>query len=163
MSRIHLLTAACSLTAALTVSAAPLAWATQTLAVYKLSEKATHCPKNMHAKYGCVKLTGKTMTASRWPEMHRIAAVGAAAPGIHTGCVSAITTGTLSGPHGVVHFTGAGYYCPKSDTAAYRLRFNAADAKRFGLPLYGAIHYHGKENSETFTASKGRRNRPEPM
>lgn len=107
----------------------------------------------MHAKQGCVELTGKSVTANRWPEMHRVAAVGAAIPG-RPGCVSATTRGVLSGSHGDLRFTGKGYYCPTSDTAGYRLRFDAADAKGFGLPLHGAIRYHGNENSETFTAGK---------
>ena len=154
MNRTYLLAAGFSLTGILAIAVASPACAAQTLGVYKLSEKSISCPANMPAKQGCVELTGKSETAGRWPGMRRVAAVGTAIPG-RPGCVSATTRGVLSGSHGDVHFTGKGYYCPKSDTAGYRLRFDASDAKGFGLPLHGAIRYDGKKGSETFTASKG--------
>lgn len=157
MNRIYLLAAACFLSGILAIASAPPACAAQTLAVYRLSEKAIICPGDLHAKQGCVELTGTSASAGRWPAMRRVAAVGTAIPG-RPGCVSAVTKGVLSGSHGDIHFTGKGYYCPKSDTARYLLRFNAADAKRFDLPLHGVIRYQGKENSETFTAGSAAAN-----
>lgn len=147
--------AVCALVGALIVWIGPYANASQILAVYKLSEKAVRCPEGMHAKHGCVELMGRALAHTRWIRMHRVAAVGASTSTIPDGCMSASTKGELSGAQGIVHFTGVGYYCPKRNTAKYYLDFNAADAKRFGLPLHGAINYHGKKSRETFTVGVG--------
>lgn len=148
------LTVLCLLAGMPAPRAAPSSAAAWTLAIYKLSEQAAHCPANMHAQLGCVQLKGKALSAGTWSNMQRIAAVNTAAHEIPAGCVTATTVGTLVGEDGTLHFTGAGYYCPKTDTAWYRLDFDAAGAKHYDLPQHGFIHYRGKDNTETFTVPK---------
>lgn len=150
MKRIIVLTAACLLGGVTAVFAAGSA---RTLAVYKTGDHFVKCPAGVHAKTGCVELTGKALTSTHWPELKRFAVVDAASPHIPAGCLTATTTGTLSGKDDVVRFTATGYYCPDTDTAWYRLSFDPADAKRFGLPRHGRIRYIGKNNTETFRAS----------
>lgn len=121
---------------------------------YRLKEKPIHCPADARSNTQCVLLAGKAVKAgTRWPEMRRLAVVGRSAPGLPKGCVSAATSGTLSGKSGVLHFKGQGYYCPQADMAWYRYEFNAAQARRRGLPWRGVIRYVGRSHTETFSSS----------
>lgn len=121
---------------------------------YKVEEKPAKCPAGTHPQGGCVWLTGKALTPdTAWPEMRRLAIVDAPAPALPAGCNAATTTGVLQGKHGRIQFKGAGYYCPKTDTALYHYAFDTAQAKRSDLPVNGTIRYTGSSNSETFASS----------
>ena len=146
-----------SLSGVLAWVAPPSAWASSALTLqvtYKVTEKSAKCPAATHPQGGCVWLTGKALNShSPWTEMRRLASVGASAAALPAGCDSATTSGVLQGKHGTIHFKGAGYYCPKTDTALYHYTFDAAQAKRFELPVNGTIRYVGSSNTETFASS----------
>lgn len=121
---------------------------------YKVEEKPAKCPANIHPQGGCVWLIGQALASGvRWPDMRRLAIVDAPAPSLPAGCDRATTTGVIYAKQGRVQFSGAGYYCPKTDTALYRYTLDAAQAQHFDLPVHGTIRYVGSSNTETFSSS----------
>jgi hypothetical protein len=72
---------------------------------------------------------------------------------VPAGCIAVRTIGALISAQGLLHFKGEGHYCSKTDTASYHLVFEAAEARRSGMPTDGTINYDGGRNLETYSTS----------
>ena len=121
---------------------------------FKPSDRPTPFPAPVHAKNGCLAVTGTNLDSQAiWTQFKRTAFLGENGAGMPVGCIAVSTIGALVSVTGLLHFKGKGHYCPKTDKAVYHYVFDATEAERFGMPERGTIDYDGSKNIETYSGS----------
>jgi len=115
-------------------------------ALFNVHIKAGACPAGIQGKDGCLFVTGEEDDpANFWTTLDRVDVPGDGPQDVPAGCNPATTTGALKSKEGLLHFKGAGYYCPNSNSAIYQIEFDDKDAEQFNIPTtIGEFMFHGK-------------------
>lgn len=127
--------------------------ATASPMVFTPFSSVASCPKEVHAKDGCILVTAKNNDKHAfWTKLRRKAYLDVPATNVPKGCMGASTDGSLISAQGEIHFKGTGYYCPNAEAAIYHGSFDETEAQKFGMPVNLTIKYEGgRKDAETIT------------